>query len=288
MHSELDSLLPKVIDDSRRTFLRVTSLPVGFAAAVQPVSAQTITTDTSGLVAGEVKIPARDGEIPAYRAHPDKPGKFPVVIVIEEIFGIHEHIKDMCRRFAKAGHYAIAPECFSREGDPSKYSNIQELIRDVVSKTSDASVMSDLDAALAYAEKSGRGDVSKLGATGWCWGGRITWLYAAHQPRLKAGVAWYGRLVGQPSELQPKHPIDVVGSLNCPVLGLYGSQDQGIPLDTVEKMREAAKAAGKTVEIVVYDAQHGFNADYRPSYNKAAAEDGMARLKAWFKKYGAA
>jgi carboxymethylenebutenolidase len=284
----MESLLPKVIDDSRRTFLRVTSLPVGFAAAVQPISAQTITTDTNGLVAGEVKIPARDGEIPAYRAHPDKPGKFPAVLVIEEIFGIHEHIKDMCRRFAKAGHYAIAPECFSREGDPSKYTNIQQLIKEVVSRTSDASVMSDLDAALAYAEKSGRGDASKLGATGWCWGGRITWLYAAHQPRLKAGVAWYGRLVGQPTELQPKNPIDLVDDLKCPVLGLYGSQDQGIPLDSVEKMRAALKAAGKPSEIVVYDAQHGFHADYRPSYHKPSSEDGMAKLTAWFKKYGAA
>jgi carboxymethylenebutenolidase len=285
----MESLYPKVIDDSRRTFLRVTSLPVGFAAAVQPISAQTITTDTNGLVAGEVKVPARDGEIPAYRAHPDKPGKFPVVLVIEEIFGIHEHIKDMCRRFAKAGHYAIAPECFSRQGDPSKIANIQDLIRDIVSKTSDASVLSDIDAAATYAEKSGRGDMSKLGVTGWCWGGRITWLYAAHNPRLKAAAAWYGGLVPrQPSELQPKHPIDVVGDLKCPVLGLYGSKDQGIPLDTVEQMREAAKAAGKTVEIIVYDAQHGFNADYRPSYDKASSEDAMSKLKAWFQKYGAA
>lgn len=288
MHPEIESLLPKVIDDSRRTFLRVTTLPVGFAAAVQPITAQTITTDTNGLVAGEVKMPARDGDIPAYRAHPDKPGKFPVVLVIEEIFGIHEHIKDMCRRFAKAGHYAIAPECFSRQGDPSKIANIQELIREIVSKTSDASVMSDLDAALAYAEKSGRGDASKLGATGWCWGGRITWLYSAHQPRLKAGVAWYGRLVGQPTELQPKNPIDVVADMKAPVLGLYGSKDKGIPLDSVEKMRAAIKAAGKNSEIIVYDADHGFNADYRPSYDKASSEDAMAKLMAWFKKFGAA
>jgi carboxymethylenebutenolidase len=289
MNPELAGLFPKVIDDSRRTFMRVTSLPVGYALAVQPISAQTITTDTNGLVAGEVKISARDGEIPGYRAHPDKSGKFPTIVVIEEIFGIHEHIKDMCRRFAKAGHYAIAPECFSRQGDPSKIENVQQVIREIVSKTSDASVMSDLDAGVAFAEKSGKGETSKLGVTGFCWGGRITWLYCAHNPKVKAGAAWYGRLVGPASELQPKHPIDVVADLKAPVLGLYGAKDQGIPLDTVEKMRAALKAVGKTAEIVVYDdAGHGFNADYRPSYNKADAEDGMAKLKAWFKKYGAA
>lgn len=288
MNPELASLFPKVIDDSRRTFLRVTTLPVGFAAAVSPITAETITTDTEGLVAGEVKVPVSDGEIPAYRAMPAKAGKFPVVLVVEEIFGVHEHIKDMCRRFAKAGHYAIAPECFSRQGDASQEADIQKLIREIVSKTPDSTVLSDCDAAVAFAEKSGQGDTSKLGVTGWCWGGRITWLYAAHNPKVKAGAAWYGRIVGQASELQPKHPIDVVKDLKAPVLGLYGSKDRGIPLDTVEQMRAAAKAAGKTVEIVVYEAEHGFNADYRPSYDKASSEAAMAKLKAWFKKYGAA
>lgn len=289
MNSDLASLFPKTIDDSRRTFLRVTSLPVGYALAVQPISAQTITTDTNGLVAGEVKIPSGGVEIPAYRALPDKPGKFPVIVVVEEIFGIHEHIKDMCRRFAKAGHYAIAPECFARIGDPSKIADMQTVMRDIVSKTGDASVMEDLDAGVAYAEKSGKGDTSKLGVTGFCWGGRITWLYCAHNPKVKAGAAWYGRIVGNRTELQPKHPIDIVGDLKPPVIGFYGAKDQGIPLDTVEKMKEAAKAAGKTVEIVVYNqAGHGFNADYRPSYNKEASEDAMKKLTAWFKKYGAA
>lgn len=289
MNSDLASLFPKTIDDSRRTFLRVTSLPVGYALAVQPISAQTITTDTNGLVAGEVKIPSGGVEIPAYRALPDKPGKFPVIVVVEEIFGIHEHIKDMCRRFAKAGHYAIAPECFARIGDPSKIADMQTVMRDIVSKTGDASVMEDLDAGVAYAEKSGKGDTSKLGVTGFCWGGRITWLYCAHNPKVKAGAAWYGRIVGNRTELQPKHPIDIVGDLKAPVIGFYGAKDQGIPLDTVEKMKEAAKAAGKTVEIVVYNqAGHGFNADYRPSYNKEASEDAMKKLTAWFKKYGAA
>ncbi len=289
MATDLESLFPKTIDDSRRTFLRVTSLPVGYALAVQPISAQTITTDSQGLVAGEVKVATSQGDIPAYRAMPDKGAKFPTVLVVEEIFGIHEHIKDLCRRLAKAGYFAIAPECFARYGDPSKYTNMQELMRDVVGKTPDASVMSDLDAAAAYAEKSGKADTSKLAVTGFCWGGRITWLYSAHNPKVKAGAAWYGRIVGNQSELQPKHPIDVAADLKAPVLGLYGAKDQGIPVDTVEKMREAVKAAGKTTEIIVYpEAGHGFNADYRPSYNKEAATDAWAKMLAWFKKYGAA
>ncbi len=288
MSTELESLFPKVIDDSRRTFLRVTALPVGFAAAVQPITAQTITTDSSGLVAGEVKVASQGVEIPAYRAHPDKPGKFPVILVVEEIFGIHEHIKDLCRRFAKMGHYAIAPECFARVGDPSKYTDFQTLIREVVSKTPDASVMADLDAATAFADKSGKGDTAKLGVTGFCWGGRITWLYAAHNPRVKAGAAWYGRLVGATNELQPKNPIDVVADLKAPVLGLYGAKDRGIPLDSVEKMRAAIQAAGKPSEILVYEADHGFNADYRPSYHKPSADDAMGKLQAWFRRHGAA
>ncbi|MDX2178670.1 MAG: dienelactone hydrolase family protein [Bryobacteraceae bacterium] len=274
--------------DSRRDFL-MSSLPVGYALAVQPISAQAISTDTSGLVAGEVKLPSGGVEIPAYRAHPDKPGKFPLILVVEEIFGIHEHIKDMCRRFAKMGHYAIAPECFARYGDPSKISDIQALLRDVVSKTPDSTVLADLDAAAAYAVKSGKADDSKLAVTGWCWGGRITWLYAAHNPKVKAGGAWYGRLVGAKTELQPKYPVDIAGELKAPVLGLYGAKDRGIPVETVDQMRAALKAAGKPSEIIVYpEADHGFNADYRPTYNKAAAEDAMAKLGAWFKKHGAA
>jgi carboxymethylenebutenolidase len=274
--------------DSRRDFL-MSSLPVGYALAVQPISAQAISTDTSGLVAGEVKLPSGGVEIPAYRAHPDKPGKFPLILVVEEIFGIHEHIKDMCRRFAKMGHYAIAPECFARYGDPSKISDIQALLRDVVSKTPDSTVLADLDAAAAYAVKSGKADDSKLAVTGWCWGGRITWLYAAHNPKVKAGGAWYGRLVGAKTDLQPKYPVDIAGELKAPVLGLYGAKDRGIPVETVDQMRAALKAAGKPSEIIVYpEADHGFNADYRPTYNKAAAEDAMAKLGAWFKKHGAA
>lgn len=290
MEDQIQSLLPKVIDDSRRTFLRVTSLPVGFALAVQPITAQTITTDTNGLVAGEVKVPAAgDIQMPAYRAMPEKGGNFPFVLVVEEIFGIHEHIKDICRRFARLGYYAIAPELFARQGDPSKYSDIPTVIREVVSKTSDESVLKDLDSTVAYAKTTGKANAAKLGITGFCWGGRITWLYAAHNPSVKAGAAWYGRLVGNPTALQPQNPIDVVSSLKVPVLGLYGGKDGGIPVESVEKMRAALKAVGNPSEIVVYDnAQHGFHADYRPSYSAADAKDAFAKTLAWFKRNGVA
>src|SRR5581483_11613847 len=187
-----------------------------------------------------------------------------VVLVVQEIFGVHEHIKDICRRFAKLGYLAVAPELYARQGDVSKLSDIQEIVSTVVAKVPDGQVMSDLDAAAAWAEKSGKGDVSRLGVTGFCWGGRIVWLYAAHNPKLKAGVAWYGRLVGQTSDLTPKYPLDVVGSLKAPVLGLYGGADQGIPTDTVEKMQAALKAAGSPSQIILYpDTPHGFFADYR-------------------------
>jgi len=273
---------------TRREFV-VTTLASGFALAVQPVSAQTITTDATGLIAGEVKIPVADGEIPAYRAMPEKGKSFPVVLVVQEIFGVHEHIKDMCRRFAKIGHVAIAPELYSRQGDVSKITNINEIISKVVSKVPDAQVMSDLDAAVVWARKSAKGDANKLAITGFCWGGRIVWLYAAHNPQLKAGVAWYGRLVGSPDELHPTNPVDIAAQLKAPVLGLYGGKDTGIPQDTIEKMRAAVKAAGGKSEIVVYpNAGHGFNADYRPGYDKDAAQDGFRRLQEWLKKYGAA
>lgn len=287
MNEELLSLLPPT-EVTRRRFV-VTSLAAGFALSTHPIAAQTvITTDTKGLVAGEVKIPVKDGEIPAYRALPEKGNNFPVVLVVQEIFGVHEHIKDLCRRFAKSGYLAVAPELYARQGDVSKMTNIQEIIRDVVPKVPDAQVMSDLDAAAAWAAKN-KGNANKLAVTGFCWGGRIVWLYAAHNPRLKAGAAWYGRLVGQAAELQPKHPIDVVADLKAPVLGLYGGADQGIPNDTVEKMRAALKAANKNSEIILYpDTPHGFNADYRPSYRAEQAKDAWAKMLDWFKKNGAA
>jgi carboxymethylenebutenolidase len=274
-----------LIQENRRTFL-VSKLTAGFALAVQPITADTITTDTNGLDAGEVKIPVSDGEIPAYRAMPISGRSFPVVLVVQEIFGVHEHIKDICRRFAKKGYLAVAPEMYARQGDVSQMKDFQEIISKVVSKVPDAQVMSDLDGAAAWAGKS-KGDTSRLGITGFCWGGRIVWLYAAHNPKLKAGAAWYGRITGQHDELHPKNPIDVAADLKAAVLGLYGGQDQGIPLNTVEEMREAIKKAGGKSEIVVYpDAPHGFHADYRPSYREEAAKDGWKRLLEWFEKYG--
>lgn len=287
MHEELKGLFPPVPEVTRRSFI-VTSLTAGFAFAVEPVQTQTmITTDTNGLIAGEVKIAVKDGEIPAYRAMPAKGRNFPVVLVVQEIFGVHEHIKDICRRFAKAGYLAIAAEMYARQGDVSKLP-MNEIINKVVSKVPDAQVMSDLDAAVAWARKN-NGNTDKLAVTGFCWGGRIVWLYAAHNPKLKAGVAWYGRLVGAPSELQPKHPIDLVKDLKAPVLGLYGGSDSGIPNNTVEQMQQALKENKKPSEIKLYpDTPHGFHADYRPSYRKEQAQDGWNLLLAWFKKNGVA
>jgi len=285
--SDLLSLVP-TRDWNRRSFV-VTMLGSGFALAVQPVSAQTITTDVQGLTAGEVKIPVKDGEIPAYRAMPSGGGPFPVVLVVQEIFGVHEHIKDLCRRLGKSGYLAVAPELYARQGDVSRMKDIQEILSTVVAKVPDAQVMSDLDATVAWAAGTGEGDVRRLAVTGFCWGGRITWLYAAHNPKVKAGAAWYGRLVGQTGELTPANPIDLASALTVPVLGLYGGADQGIPLDTVEKMRAALATGRSGSEIVVYkEAPHGFNADYRPSYRKDAATEGWTRMLAWFKRNGAA
>jgi carboxymethylenebutenolidase len=287
MHDEQQNMPPDV-DFTRRGFV-VTSLAVGFALAAQPVSGQTITTDTKGLEAGEVKIPVPDGEIPAYRALPAEGGPFPVVLVVQEIFGVHEHIKDICRRLAKLGYLAVAPELYARQGDVSKITDFREIFSKVVSKVPDKQVMSDLDATVAWAKATGKGDVAKLAITGFCWGGRIVWLYATHNENLKAGVAWYGRLVGDADELHPKHPIDVAASIKAPILGLYGEADQGIPVASVEKMRAALKDAGKPAEIVLYpDTPHAFFADYRPSYRKDKAEDGWKKMLDWFKKNGVA
>jgi carboxymethylenebutenolidase len=271
---------------SRRDFI-MTSLATGFAVAVQPVAAQTqIKTDAKGLAEGEVKVKTADGEMPAYRAMPANGKNLPVILVVQEIFGVHEHIKDVARRFAKAGYLAVAPELYARQGDVSMMA--MEEIRPVVAKVPDAQVMSDLDAAADWASKNG-GDAKKLGVTGFCWGGRIVWLYAAHNPNLKAGVAWYGRVEGPVNPLQPKNPLDLVGELKAPVLGLYGGADAGIPNEGVDKMRAALKMAGKTAAIHTYpDTPHGFNADYRPSYRKEAAEDGWKRALAWFRQNGVA
>ena len=278
---------PKPHGLTRREFV-VTSLATGFAAAVSPVIASaTVNTDLQGIEAGEVKIPVADGEIPGYRAAPAGGGKRPVVLVVQEIFGVHEHLKDVCRRFAKAGYFAVAPELYARQGDVSKMADSQEIVSKVVTRVPDEQVLKDLDATVAWAGKSDGADVAKLGITGFCWGGRIVWLYAAHSPRLKAGVAWYGRLTGPTDPLHPENPIDVAARLRAPILGLYGGADAGIPLQDIDTMRSALTMAGSLSQIVVYPAApHGFFADYRPSYREDAASDGWKRMLAWFERFG--
>jgi carboxymethylenebutenolidase len=271
---------------TRRNFITTATLTTGFAIAVQPIAASVITTDAKGLVAGAVKIPVKDGEIPAYRAMPAKEGTFPLILVIHEIFGVHEHIQDICRRFGKLGFVAIAPDLFVRQGDVSKSSSIEE-IRSVVDKVPDAQVLSDLDSTLSWGIKSAKANANLVGVTGFCWGGRITWLYAAHNPHLKAGVAWYGPLVGDHTELKTKYPIDIASTLKVPVLGLYGGKDTSITLDQIQQMRDRLKSSSSKSEIIVYpNAPHAFFADYRPSYRETEAKDGWKRLQAWFKQYG--
>ena len=292
MHStELDRPTDTT-DFSRRDFVRA-AVGTGFAAAVLPVTAQAIRTDSNGLTVGEVTIMVGAFKMPAYRAMPagkSAADKLPVVLVVSEIFGVHEHIADVARRFAKLGYLAIAPELFVRQGDAQSYGEIGKLLAEVVGKVPDAQVMGDLDACVAWAATNG-GDTARLGLTGFCWGGRITWLYAAHNAAVKAGVAWYGQLLGEASALKPLNPIDVVGRLKAPVLGLYGEKDSGIPLSAVDAMKSALAAspnpAAKKSQFVVYPgAGHAFHADYRPSYQRDAAEDGWARCLAWFKANG--
>ena len=291
LHSDAHALLPGRSTDAgatRRTALQA-ALGLGYAAAAAPIMAQTaIKTPGDGLTAGEVSFTVNGFKVPAYRAAPQGKTGLPVVLVIQEIFGVHEYIADTCRRFAKAGYLAIAPELYARQGDPALYGEMAKLMAEVVSKVPDAQVMADLDGAVQWAAANG-GDAARVGITGFCWGGRITWLYAAHGP-VKAGVAWYGRLVGQASGLTPKHPIDIAPILKAPVLGLYGEKDGGIPLDTVDKMKTALAGGttqAKASEFVVYpDAPHAFHADYRASYRKEAAEDGWKRALAWFKAHG--
>jgi carboxymethylenebutenolidase len=271
---------------SRREFLAGT-LAGGFALAAGPLSADSvILTDTRGLVAGRVELPTADRPIPAYHAFPQTGGPFPVVLVVQEIFGVHEHIRDVCRRLAKVGYFAIAPELFVRQGDVSQLGDIQQILREVVSKVPDAQVMGDLDATVGWCESHGRADAAVVGITGFCWGGRITWLYCAHNPQVKAGAAWYGRLTGPTSVLNPRHPLDIAAALTVPVLGLYGGADAGIPLDSVETMRAELDRGTSRSEIVVYEgAPHAFFADYRASYRKEAAEDGWKRMLSWFRSH---
>lgn len=291
--ADFDSLRPGASTAqgaSRRTALKV-ALGVGYAAATLPIAAQTVVqTPDTGLRAGPVKFMVNGFEVPAYAAQPAGKTGLPVILVVQEIFGVHAYIADVCRRFAKLGYLAIAPELYARQGDPKGYTDIPKLQAEIVTKVPDAQVMADLDGALAWAAANG-GDVAKAGITGFCWGGRITWLYAA-TGKVKAGVAWYGRLVGSASPLTPTHPVDVAASLKAPVLGLYGGKDQGIPLDTIDKMKSVlatGSAAARASTFVVYpDAGHAFHADYRPSYLKGPADDGWSQALAWFKANGVA
>ena len=292
-NNEFNSLLPSQTTDagaSRRTALKL-ALGVGYAATAMPIMAQTaIKTSSDGLKTGEVSYEVNGFKVPAFFAVPEGKSNLPVVLVIQEVFGVNEYIADTCRRFAKAGYLAIAPELYARQGDPTQYGEIAKLMAEVVDKVPDAQVMADLDGAVKWAGANG-GNLDKVAITGFCWGGRITWLYAAQGP-VKAGVAWYGRMVGTPNDLMPKNPIDVAATMRAPVLGLYGEKDGGIPLDTLEKMKAVlatGTAASKAAQFVVYpDAPHAFHADYRPSYLKEAAEDGFKRCLEWFKANGVA
>ena len=283
---ELLTMVPRT-RFSRRGFV-VTSLASGFALAAGPVSADAIVTDTKGLDAGEVKVPTADGDMVAYRAMPASGGPFPTVLVIMEVFGVHEWIKDICRRFAKLGYFALAPYLYSRLGDVTKITEMSEVIK-FANRASEPQVLSDLDAAVAWAHSQKEANSARLGVTGFCRGGRYVWLYAEHNPRIKAAVAWYGPLKMAGSELTPVNPPDQIAQLKVPVLGLYGAADQGIPVADVEAFRDALKAAHKHCEFVIYpEVPHGFLADYRPSYRPEAAEDGWKRLLAWFKNHGVA
>ena len=286
MHDSPADPIAPVADPGRRDFVR-TTLGSGFAAAVLPVSAQTqIKTDSTGLVVGEVSINVGDFRMPAYRAMPSGKSNLPVVLVVSEIFGVHEHIADVARRFARQGYLAIAPELFVRQGDPGSYGEIAKLIAEVVNQARDAQVMTDLDACVAWAKGQG-GDTSRLGITGFCWGGRTVWMYAAHNPALSAGVAWYGPVV-RAYAAGDATPIAVAARIKAPMLGLYGGDDAGIPNDSVEQMRAALKAGGnQRSEIVLYPGTpHAFHADYRPSYRKTEADDGWRRCLDWFKRHG--
>ena len=291
-NSDLVSMLPQT-RVTRRLFVTAATLSTGFALSMRPARATAIKTPMDGLRGGEVSIPTADGNIPGYMAMPATGSDHPVILVVQEIFGVHEHIKDVCRRLAKEGHLAIAPELYHRQGDASKYTfkEIQKLIGEIVSKVPDKQVMADLDATAKFAGRN-NGDLSKLAITGFCWGGRIVWLYAAHNPDVKAGIAWYGRVVGSggPNPNTPTHPIDVAAKVKAPILGLYGGKDNGIPVETVREMEAKVKEAGnEKVEIVIYpDAPHAFHADYRPSYREDAAKDGWKRLTEWLKAHGAA
>ena len=272
---------------SRRDALAALAAAGGYALAAEPVLAQAIKTDSQGIVTGTVDVAGADGTpIPVYEARPDKAGTFPVVVVISEVWGVHEWIKDVTRRFAKEGYYAIAPELFSREGGLAQVTDMDK-IRSVVFNAPLKRIMGDLRASADYARKQPTAQGDHLGVTGFCWGGGVTLLFSAAYKDTKAAVPWYGAITrALKDDPKPVAPLDVAAEIPCPVLMLYSGIDQGIPVADVEKMEAALKAAGRTVEKVIYpDAPHGFLADYRPTYRPEAAKDGWARCLAWFQKY---
>ena len=275
------------LDVSRREALAVLAAAGGYALAAQPVAAQAIKTDTQGLVAGMVTVAGADGTpIPVYEAYPDQAGEFPVVVVVSEVFGLHEYIKDVARRFAKEGYYAVAPELFSREGGLAQVTDMQKVMSTVLNAPLKR-VLGDLHAAAGYARKQPSAREDRVGVTGFCWGGGVTLLYAANDKDTAAAAAWYGAITrALKDEPKPVAPIDVAGQIACPVLLLYGGADQGIPVADVDRMEAAIRAAGQPVEKVIYpDTGHGFHADYRPSFKPDAARDGWSRTLAWFQKY---
>jgi carboxymethylenebutenolidase len=271
-----------------RRGLMMSGLISGFTLATTRVDAQMIHTDTNGLDGGETKIPTASGDLPAYYARPSEGSSFPTVLVTEEIFGVHEHIKDLCRRLAKIGFLAVATEYYARIGDLSKMTDSAMIFKNVINKAPDAQMMSDMDATAAWAAKN-KGSATKLAITGFCRGGRQTWLYATHNPQLKAAVAWYGPVNTPDTDIQPHSPLEIADQLKCPLLGMYAGRDASIQVSDVVAAQAKAKAAGKVVEIVVFpDAQHGFNADYRPSYNAADAATGWKLMLDWFNSNGVA
>ena len=289
MLDDVIGIVHKSVPLTRRGFVTAAGSVAGYTLAAGPVMAQTIVqTDSAGLTVGDIKIPVGGGEMPGYHAKPASGSNFPVVVVCEEVFGIHEYIKDTCRRLAKAGYLAVAPEYYFRQGEPAKAADIQAVLA-IVNKKPDPELFSDLDATVRWATATDGGNAQKVGITGFCRGGRTTWMYTAYSPSIKAAVAWYGPIINPTSEAMPKQPIDVAKDIKAPVLGLYGAADTGIPVDSVKKMEADLKAAGKTAEFVIYpEAPHGFHADYRPTYRADAAKDGWERLLAWFKKNGVA
>jgi carboxymethylenebutenolidase len=271
---------------TRRDFM-MTSLAIGFAVAAKPVLAQTINTDTSGIKVDEVKVSVADGEIAAYQAMPVKGKNFPVILVIQEIFGVHEHIKDVCRRFAKLGYLAIAPEMFARQGDVSTMTDIGDILSKVVSKVPDQQVMADLDATLAFVKANKKGNMNKVATVGFCWGGRTVWLYANHNPSITAGIAYYGLLNGMKSDIKPNDPVDIASQIKVPVLGLYAATDSFIKPEVIDQMQAGLDKSPSHSEIVVFpNVNHGFYADYRPTYNKTAADYSWQLTRDWLKRHG--